>query len=132
MVSHILTDADGAWRYDNAEWQKQICKKLNIQMQYVSPDRHEQNGKAERAYGIVEKTIKALLMQNNLYPSWWAKAANDAQFLLNRFPTVSSDTSVPMNGDRLWPIEIFTNGQYPKSQVTRDLNCYVPVGTPCL
>ena len=71
------------------------CQKLNVEMQYVSPDRHEQNGKAERACGIVEKPIKALLMQNTLDPAWRAKDANGAQLLLNRFPTVSSDTSIP-------------------------------------
>ena len=30
------------------------------------------------------------------------------------------------------PIEIFTNGKYAKAQVTRDLDYYVSVGTPCL
>ena len=45
---------------------------------------------------------------------------------------MSSDTSIPDGGDRLRPIEIFTNGKYAKAQVTRDLNYYVSVGTPCL
>ena len=132
IVGHITTDMDGSWRHDNAEWQKQICDKLSVEMQYISPDRHEQNGAAERACGIVECVTKALLMQNNLSPKWWGKAQRDAEFLLNRFPTSSSGVAVSMDGDRQRPIEIFTNGRYGRQQVNREINYYVPVGTPCL
>ena len=54
---------------------------LCVELDYVSPGRHAQNP-AERACGITECVIKAILMQNNgvnnLPPHFWAKAAKDA------------------------------------------------------
>ena len=132
MVQHIQTDADGSWRYDNADWQTQIVKKLGVKMQYISPDRHESNGRAERAISIVEVTTKAILMQNNLAPDWWYRAAKDAEFLLNRFPPVATDTAVSLDGDRPRPLELFTESAYSRRQIDRELAYFVPVGTPCM
>ena len=98
MVSHIKTDHDGAWDHDTESWQDNIAKPvqqggLNVQMEYISKDRHDQNP-AERHIGIVEVTLKSILMQNNLPPSWWTRAAADAEFLLNRFPPISIQTQL--------------------------------------
>ena len=84
IVGHITTDMDGSWRHDNAEciWQKRICDKLAVEMQYISPDRHGQNGAAERACGIVECVTKALLMQNSLPPKWWHGGNHNAIMLI--------------------------------------------------
>ena len=57
---------------------------------------------AGNSSGIVEVVLKALLMQNNLAPDWWWRAA----YLLNRFPPVSADVSVAVDGDRMGPMEI--------------------------
>ena len=46
--------------------------------------------------------------------------------------TSSSDVAVSMDGDRQRPIGIFTNCRYGRQQVTREIDYYVPVGTPCL
>ena len=100
-------------------------------MEYISKDRHDQNP-AERHIGIVEVTLKSILMQNNLPPSWWTRAAADAEFLLNRFPPISTDAAVPLDHDIMRPIEIFTHGFYSRAQCNREVNYYVPVGTPCL
>ena len=108
MVSHIKTDHDGAWDDDNAEYQAMI-KELGIKMEYISPDRHEENGRAEKACDIVECIVKSLLMQNNLSPLWWTRALADAEFLLNRFPLLSLDVNTPLDHDRWRPIEIFTD-----------------------
>ena len=133
-VSTIRTDHVGEWDDDCKKWQDAIASKdtgLGVEMDYVSPDRHAQNP-AERACGITECVIKAILMQNNLPPYFWAKAAKDAQFLLNRLPLVSADLSIPTNGDRARPIELFTDQWYSRRQCSRELDYYVSVGTPCL
>ena len=136
MVDTIVTDHDGAWDHDTATWQQHICAPkaeggLNVKTLYISKDRHAQNP-AERNVGIVECVIKAILMQQNLPPSWWTRAACDAEFLLNRFPPISTDAAVPLDHDIMRPIEIFTHGFYSRAQCNREINYYVPVGTPCL
>lgn len=136
MVTHIKTDHDGAWDHDCAQWQDMICANktdggLGVRMEYISKDRHEQNP-AERHVGIAECVIKSLLMERNLPPNWWSRAAADAEFLLNRFPPISTDAAIPIDGDRYRPIELFTDGFYSRRQCDRELNYYVPVGTPCL
>ena len=72
LVSRIRTDHAGEWDDDCKEWQEAIASHdtglgLSVDMDYVSPDMHEQNP-AERACGITECVIKAILMQNNLPP----------------------------------------------------------------
>ena len=136
MCTHIKTDHDGAWDHDVTSWQENICGSkadggLGVQMEYISKDRHDQNP-AERHIGIVECTIKSILMQNNLPPSWWTRAACDAEFLLNRLPPISTDAAVPLDHDIARPIELFTNMFYSRRQCNREINYYVPVGTPCL
>ena len=123
---------DGSWREDNADWDSHIRKQLGVEVEYISPDRHEQAGGAERACGMIECITKSLLMQNNLGPDWWTRVANDAAFLVNRFPPVSSDSSVSLDGDRFRPLELFTDGKYSRSQIDREISYYVPIGTPCL
>ena len=49
-------------------------------------------------------------MERNLPPNWWSRAAADAEFLLNRFPPISTDAAIPIDGDRYRPIELFTDG----------------------
>ena len=131
-VQHIKTDLAGEWRTDCKSWDDEIVQELKVKMQYVAPERHESNGIAERACGIVESTIKALLMQNNLPPAWWVRASRDAEFLLNRFPIAATHISAPMDGDSPRPIELFTHFYYSRKQCDRELTYYVPVGTPCL
>lgn len=59
---------------------------------------------AERACGVVEVATKAILMQQNLPPQWWVRAAHQAVWLLNRFPSCR--------------------------QIDRELSYFVAVGTP--
>ena len=86
-----------------------------VDMFYAPPDRHAQvNGYAELACKSVEVCIKSLLMERNLPPSFWQMCAADAEFLLNRFPVMSDDIAVPVDGDRALPIELLTRGQYSR------------------
>ena len=132
LVSHIKTDRDGAWDHDTAVWQKEIVQKLGVEMEYISPDRHSQNGHAERACGIVETTLKSLLISANLEPKWWVRAAQQAEWLLNRLPPISSDYNISIDGDRVRPLQIATNFYYSQRQIDRELSYFVPIGTPCL
>ena len=134
VVSNISTVHAGEWDDDCKEWQAAIASPvtgLGVDMDYVSPGSHEHNP-ADRACGITECVIKAFLMQSNLPSYSWAKAANEAQFLLNRIPPVSADLSVPSDGDRARPIEQFTDQWYRCRQCLCELDYYVSVGTPCL
>ena len=103
-VMHIRTDMAGEWRANCSTWNAEIRDALKVTMEYVAPERHESNGIAERACGIAEATIKSLLMQNNLPPSWWSRCSKDAEFLLNRFPLTSTHIMTPLDGDRPRPI----------------------------
>ena len=55
-----------------------------------------------------------------------------AEFLLDRFPVTSQEVSVPVDGDRARPLEIYTRGGYSRRQIDRELSYFVGLGTPCL
>ena len=71
-------------------------------------------------------------MAHKLPPSWWQAASADVEFLYNRFPTVSEDIAIPIDGDRALPLEMLSRGYASRRQLYRELSYYVPVGTPCL
>ena len=70
-------------------------------------------------------------MQNSLPPSWVARAASQAEWLLNRFPVTSQDISVPMDGDQARPLEL-CNKSYSRRQIDKELSYFIPIGTPAL
>ena len=134
MCSHIKTDAAGEWRDDNVDWDARIGEgsSLGVKMEYPPPERHESMGLAENACWIVERCIKSILMQQNLPPNYWTRVSRDAEFLLNRFPVVSTNNNVSLDGDRPRPLELLTDSWYSRRQIDRELEYYVPCGTPCL
>ena len=131
IVSCIDTDNAGEWGYKNKKWQQLVIDK-KFSMKYGCPDRKEEVARGERAVGIAEICIKSLLLEHALPASWWASAAADAEFLLNRFPPISMDVNSSPDGDNASPIEILTRGYVSRRRVHRELSYYVPVGTPCL
>jgi hypothetical protein len=131
MVSVIKLDNAGEWSLECAQWQAMI-KEFGIECVYSCPDRKESNAHAEKSCGIVEVVIKSLLYEANLPPSWWEYAAKSAEFLLDRFPVTSTSVSVPMDGDRLRPLEAYTRGRYSRRQIDREISYFVGLGTPCL
>jgi site-specific DNA-cytosine methylase len=131
MVSRIKLDNAGEWSLECNEWQAMV-KELGVDCVYSCPDRKESNAHAERSCGIVEVVIKSTLYEANLPPSWWEYASHTAEFLLNRFPVTSQNVSVPMDGDRARPLEIYTRGGYSRRQIDRELSYFVGLGTPCL
>ena len=95
-------------------------------------DHARDNARAEGANKIIEAGIQSLLYEKNLPPSWWQRAANDVMFLANRFPPYSLDANVPPDGDVPSPIERLLNGYVSRHQVYREIDSFVPVGTPAL
>ena len=71
-------------------------------------------------------------MEQNLPPEYWTRVSRDAEFLLNRFPVTSAVAESPLDGDRKRPLEVLTNGWYSRRQIDRELEYFVPTGTPCL
>jgi len=135
LICYVRTDNAGEWGPRYQEWQD-MCKDMpggKVKMIYVDAQRHaEENGYAEVAVGITEIVIKSLLYERNLPPSWWQRCAADALLLLNRFPVVSSDVAIPLDGDIARPLEMLTRGCYSRRQIDRELSYYVGVGTPCI
>ena len=64
----------------------------------------------ERAVGIIEVTMKCLLLERDLQHGWWRHCAEAAKFLLNRFPVLSQLSTIPTDGDQVRPIEVLTDG----------------------
>ena len=131
IASLILADNAGEWALNNTRWQK-LCKDKGFRMDYSCPDRKESSARAERAVGKVEIVIKSILMETGLGPAWWQAAAADCEFLMNRYPRVSMDVSVPLDGDRARPLELLTRGAISRRMIDKQLSYYVGVGTPCL
>jgi hypothetical protein len=130
-VTLIETDRAGEWNLDCAEWSA-LEDEFKFRTIYKPADRKEESGTAERACGIVEVTTKAALMQQNLPPQWWVRAANQAVWLLNRFPSSATHALTPPDGDQARPLEVCTGGYYSRRQIDRELSYFVPVGTPAL
>ena len=130
-MANIITDNAGEWDMKCEAWDK-LETEYAFQTTWTSPDSKKENAKAERTCGIVEVVTKALLMQNNLPRTWWVYCAEQASWLLNRFPVSSLDVSVPVDGDRVRPLERLTQFYYSRRQIDRELSYFIPVGTLCL
>jgi site-specific DNA-cytosine methylase len=131
VLSILFLDNAGEWDIRSEKWNTMV-KEHGIECVYTCPDRCDKKGLSERACGILEPVVKALLMQHNLPPTWWEYAANNAEFLLNRLPLTSDSASTPLDGDSPRPYEIFTKKFYSRRQIDRELSYFIPVGTPAL
>jgi hypothetical protein len=130
-VQRLHTDNAGEWGWTNAEF-KQLEVELGFQAVYNCPDRKEEAHYAERSVGIMEVTVKAMLLERDLPHSWWRHCAESAVFLLNRFPILSQLSTMPADGDQARPLELVTAGAYSRRQIDRELSYFVAVGTPVL
>jgi hypothetical protein len=130
-ISFIETDQAGEWGRKCAVWNA-LEIELEFKTIYKASDRKEEASNAERGCGIIEVVTKSILMQQNLPPEWWARAAAQAEWLLNRFPISAQDVSVPLDGDQARPLEIITRGLYSRRQIDRELSYFISIGTPAL
>ena len=69
---------------------------------------------------------------DNLPPSYWQAAADEAEWMLNRCHVASDDVAISMDGDRSRPMEMMAGGYYSRRQIDRELGYYCAVGAPYL
>ena len=134
VVSSVRLDNEGSWKMDNTAWQEMLTQiHPTVELHYVCPDRHAQeNGYAESACRIAEITVKQILLAQNLGPEFWQDCSVDAQWLLNRFPSLGDEYCSPPDGDKARPLELLTRGYLSRREIDRQLSYYVAVGTPAL
>ena len=130
-VQHLHTDNAGEWGWTNAEF-KELEAEMQFKAVYTCPDRKEEAHYAERSVGIMEVTVKAMLLERDLPHSWWRHCAEAAVFLLNRFPILSQMNTMPADGDQARPLERVTDGAYSRRQIDRELSYFIQPGTPVL
>jgi hypothetical protein len=130
-MQHLHTDNAGEWGWTNAEF-KELEAELQIKAIYSCPDRKEEAHYAERSVGIMEVTVKAMLLERDLPHYWWRYCAEAAVFLLNRFPILSQMNTMPADGDQARPLERVTDGAYSRRQIDRELSYFLQPGTPVL
>ena len=131
LVTIIETDRAGEWGLGCKEW-NELEQDMRFKTMYKPNDRKEESGTAERACEVVEVVTKSILMQQNLPPHWWVRAARQAEWLLNRFPSTVTSVLTSPDGDQARPLEVITAGFYSRKQIDRELSYYVPIGTPAL
>ena len=69
---------------------------LSFRTSWKCPDRKKALApEAERAVGIIEVTMKCLLLERDLQHGWWKYCADAAKFLLNRFLVLSQLSTMP-------------------------------------
>ena len=106
-----------------------LCEKNNFRMFYMDKDRKATNSHAEVLMGIVEATAKAFMWQKGLPPGDHVDSFKAAEWLLSRFPPVSSLACDPIDGDTARPLEMMTNGWYSRSMFNSELCRFVLPGT---
>ena len=132
VVSFIETDDAGEWGWKNHEW-KALETEFGFRTSWKCPDRKNKMApEAERAVGIIEVTMKCLLLERDLQHGWWRHCAEAAKFLLNRFPVLSQLATMPKDGDQARPIEVLTNGMQSRRQCDREISYFLAPGTPVL
>ncbi len=131
-VSVIVTDEPGEWSRRSQDWQAMLTRIGEIDIIYVTPETSKEAGHAESTNAIMEEITKAILMQQNLPQDHWEVAAQSAEWLLNRFPNLATDSKAPIDGDQAVPMELITGGRYSRRQIYRELSYYLMPGTPAL
>jgi hypothetical protein len=124
IVGEILCDFDGVFREDSKKFTT-ATKGLGIDITCLPVEHHEGGG--ERAMGIMEETVKGLLMERDLVRDWWSECVQAAEFLLNRFALTRETRS--SDGDAARPLEQLTSGSYSRRRIDRELSCCVGPGT---
>jgi hypothetical protein len=130
-MQELSTDNAGEWGWTNKAW-RELEKELEFKTIWTSPDRKEEAHYAERSVGIMEVTVKAMMLERDLPFSWWRHCAEAAVFLLCRFPILSQLSTMPADGDQFRPLEVVTGGAYSRRQIDRELSYFMTPGSPVL
>ena len=131
IFSVVYTDNPGEWSDTCVNWQE-FTIEMKFETRHTTPETSKELGIAEKTNDIVEKTVKAILLQQNLPPDHWQVAANAAEFLLLRFPTVAADSTAAVDGDQPRPLEKLMLSTYSRRQIDRELSYFELPGTVAL
>lgn len=82
-VNHLRTDSEAVFDSDAFNT---YCAQSQIQLTHSAPNRQHQNGKAERALGVIANSARTLLYDANLPDQFWAYAMDTAAVVRNRLP----------------------------------------------
>ena len=132
IIGMIYTDNEKVWDEFAVVFQEMVHRVDHLVIEYTEPGEKKKNPRAEGANRIVEAGICSLIYEKNLPPSWWERASRSVQFLGNRFPPVSLEAAVPVDGDMPSPIERLFQGYYSRHQVYRELDSFIAVGNLAL
>jgi hypothetical protein len=91
-VKRIRTDGGG--EFIGADW-KEFYSTKGIQHEKTVAYSPEQNGRAERAVGIVKNGARTYMMQSRLPMTFWGAAVCNFTYTRNMLPTVTSPTISP-------------------------------------
>ena len=130
-VQRIHTDEAGEWGLKSEAW-KEVKRELKIEVEYRTPETSKPLGHAEKTNSTAEVMIKSIMFEENLPKDHWQAAARGAEFLLNRFANIATDTNAPVDGDYERPLEKATRGRYSRRQIDKELAYYVQPGRVAL
>ena len=128
-IVYITTDNDSTWGLNTA-FKSDLQERYSIKLVLNEPGRHQPNGHAEATNKMVERTMKAMMMQANVPPDHWEMFSRAAVWLLNRHPMESRIQA--LDGTAPLPIEMATSTRYSRRQVERELSYFVQPATPAM
>jgi hypothetical protein len=125
--SENLADRDGVWAQNTKRWKTSVVDALGVRMRYSDPADHNSNALPELANKEMERRVKSLLHAKKLPPRDWEDCFEQAAWLKARLSTGNS-----FDGDNPRPLEVATNFQHPRKQISKELSAHIPIGTPAL
>ena len=97
------------------------CRDNNIVQKFTSPDTPEQNGTAERCWGVLKNMARTMMIEAEMAPGFWQRAMSTACYIANRMPTASQPDITPF--ERL-------TGERPDNSHFRRFGCLAFPVTP--
>ena len=85
---------DNGGEYNNTQFHNFFSSK-GIVVRFSCPHTSQQNGKSERMIRTINNTIRTLLFQASLSPTYWVEALHTSFHLLNILPSTSIHNKVP-------------------------------------
>jgi len=86
--------SDNGGEYVSSDFKK-YCKDSGIMQTFSAPRAPQQNGVAERSWGVVEDATRCNLIQSGLGKGFWAEAISSAVYVINRSPSASLGGDTP-------------------------------------
>jgi hypothetical protein len=87
----VRSDGGGEFAGDFAA----VCRRAGVKQQLSAPYAPQQNGVAERTWGVIIGMARCLLADAGLPKVYWPEAVRHAVYLVNRLPTAALDGDTP-------------------------------------